>query len=357
MPTEVTPSAAIRHCKRRRRNARLVDIHRIDSRRAAFSLVELLVVIGIIGMLAALLIPAVQSSRAAAHRTACGNNLRQLGIAAHNYVAARGHFPSGSVAKEFPADPQHVWTFFRWSALAELTPFLENTAVHDALDLSVPLYGSNFAVRPENAAAVQIFIVEFLCPADVARRLSEGFAPTSYAACTGTGANGGTPRDTDGVFFINSQTSLARISDGVSKTALFSESILGEPRAANHDPRTDYKFAFLAPLSETLCSASVQWNVSDPRGFAWANGEFRSALYNHRMTPNAATPDCMGVQIGGDVRSRYTPYGWRAARSNHSGGVNLLLADGSLHYVSDEIDADAWQSLATIAGEEAAKLP
>ena len=327
------------------------------ARPLGFSLIELLVVIGIIGVLTALLIPAVQSSRTAASRTACANTLRQLGLAAHHHVSARGYFPSGSVAKEFPSDPQHAWTFFRWSALAQLTPFLENAAVYDALNLSVPLYGSNFAVRPENAEAVRVFVAEFICPADEARYLNEDFAPTSYAASTGTGAGGGSPRDADGVFFINSQTSTAQISDGTSKTALMSESMLGDPRPNNHDPQTEYKFSFLAPLSEALCNGTVQWNVNDPRGFSWANGEYRCALYNHRTTPNAATPDCIGVQIGGSVQTRYTPYGWRTARSRHPGGVNLLLADGSLQFIADEIDAAVWLAISTIGGAETAERP
>jgi len=323
----------------------------------AFSLVELLVVIAIIGVLVGLLIPAIQASRAAASRTSCMNNLRQLGVAAHNYVSAHDHFPSGSVSKEFPADPQHAWTFFRWSALAELTPFLENTAAYNALDLSVPLYGGNFEVRPENTEAVKIFVGEFLCPADEVRRVSEDFAPTSYAACTGSGAGGGTPRDTDGVFFVNSRVRIGQITDGTSKTALMSESILGEPRPANHDPQTEYKFAFLAPLSQALCNGTVQWNVSDPRGFAWVSGEYRCTLYNHHMTPNSATPDCMGVTIGGTAQTRYTPYGWRAARSRHPGGVNVMTADAALRFVADDVAPDVWQAMSTIEGGESNSLP
>jgi prepilin-type N-terminal cleavage/methylation domain-containing protein/prepilin-type processing-associated H-X9-DG protein len=321
--------------------------------RAGFSLIELLVVIGIVGVLVSLLIPALQFGRSAASRTACANNLRQLGLAAHHHESARGHFPPGSVAKPFPADPQHVWTFFRWSALAALTPYLENTAVYDALDLSIPLYGGNFAVRPENADAIRIFVPEFLCPADAPRRLSEDFAPTSYAACTGTGNGGGSPRDTDGAFFINSLTVTPQITDGTSKTAFMSESILGDPQSANHDPQTEYKFSFLAPISDALCNGTVQWNVSDPRGFAWANGEYRCTLYNHYLAPNADTPDCIGVQIGGPVQTRYTPFGWRAARSRHSGGVNLLMADGALQFIADQINHGVWRALSTIAGAEA----
>ena len=205
--------------------------------------------IAIIGILVGLLIPAVQASRAAAARNSCANNLRQIGLAAHNHQSALGYFPSGSVAKPFAAQPYTAWTFYRWSALASLTPYLENTAAYNALDLDGPaLRRHSFAVRPENVEAVKIFVPEFLCPSDICRPVHEDFAPTNYAVCAGTGAGGGTPRDTDGVFFINSQTTPAKITDGLSKTALASESLLGQPQPATpHDPQTEYKFAFSSP--------------------------------------------------------------------------------------------------------------
>src|SRR3954453_18547304 len=123
--------------------------------RAGFSLVELLVVIRIIGTLVALLIPAIQASRGAASRASCANNLRQLGLAVQNYVSARGHFPNGSMPKEFPAQPFTAWTLYRWSALAQLLPYLENAAAYGALNLTVPLYGGNFAIRPKNVQPVK----------------------------------------------------------------------------------------------------------------------------------------------------------------------------------------------------------
>jgi prepilin-type N-terminal cleavage/methylation domain-containing protein len=320
--------------------------------RPAFSLVELLVVIAIVGVLVGLLIPAVQSSRAAANRNSCANNLRQLGLAAHHHESALGFFPNGSVAREYPASPIVPWTLHRWSALASLTPYLENTAAYNALDLSVPLYGTNFAVRPENVDAVRIVVAEFLCPSDIGRPVSDDFAPTNYAVCAGSGARGGTPRDTDGVFYINSQTTAAQITDGLSKTALASESLLGQPQNGNHDPQLEYKFIHSAPVTEAACRSSSIWNYLDPRGFAWVNGEYRCGLYNHWRRPNSPEADCMGVQVGGGVKVQFTPFGWRTARSAHAGGVNLLLADGSLQFTADEIDADVWSALSTIAGHD-----
>ncbi len=223
----------------------------------------------------------------------------------------------------------------------------------------MPLYDPlRLDVRPENVEAVKIVVAEFLCPSDIGRPVSEDFAPTNYAVCAGSGGKGGTPRNTDGMFFINSQTTPAKITDGLSKTALASESLLGQSQLGpQHDPQWEYKFTFSAPISEAICSAVTQWNVSDPRGFAWVNGEYRCTLYNHHETPNSPVPDCMGVQIGGGIKLLYTPYGWRAARSNHPGGVNVLLADGSLRFVGDDVDPTAWKDLATIAGGEASAVP
>jgi prepilin-type N-terminal cleavage/methylation domain-containing protein len=327
------------------------------ARRRGFTLVELLVTIGIIGLLAGLLLPAVQASREAAKRNACANNLRQLGVAALHHESTRGAFPSGTISRPVPDDPGAPWNFYRWSALALLTPYLENSVVYDALDLSVPLYGASLTTRPENAEAVRLMVAEFLCPSDELRRVSEEFGPTNYVVSTGSGAGGGSPIATDGVFFVNSATTPAQITDGLSKTVLMSESLLGRPGENSRDPRTDYKFVFLAPLTETTCTSTNQWNITDPRGFSWANGEYRCALYNHHHTPNTEVPDCMGVLVGGSAEVKYTPYGWRAARSRHLGGVNVLSADGSQRFVGDDVDRAVWQGMATIAGREKSGEP
>ena len=321
-------------------------------RQLGFTLVELLVVIAVVSGLVALLLPAVQSARESARRTSCVNNQRQLVLAAQGFSAANQHFPSGAVAQEYPGNPQVQWTFYRWSALAALTPYLENSTAFQALDLSLPLFGADLLVTPQNEEGVKLIVSEFLCPSDIGRPVTPTFGPTNYAAATGTGIHGGSPRVTDGIFFVNSKTSTADIVDGLSKTALFSESVLGVPGTEGGDAQIDYKFALNAPLNEFLCNVSPQWNVSDPRGFSWVNGEYRCALYNHYLRPNSETPDCIGVLLGGGPRLQFTPYGWRTARSRHPGGVNLTRADGSVQFVSDAIDLTAWKALATIAGEE-----
>lgn len=308
--------------------------------------------IAIIGALVSLLLPAVQGAREAARRSSCTNNLRQLSLAATNHVSALGYFPSGSEAKAHPGSPITPWTLYRWSALAKLTPYMEQSVAHDTLRLDLPLYGSNLQVTPENAEAVRLVVGDFLCPSDIGVAVSETFGPTNYAACAGSGASGGSPHNTDGIFSVNSTTRPAEISDGLSKTALFSESLLGERHGENHNVQTEYKFAFTAPLTETLCQNTIQWNVTDLRGFAWVNGEYRCALYNHRLLPNSQTPDCMGVTIGGGVSTRYTPYGWRAPRSNHPGGVNVLTADGAARFVSEDVEEAAWRAMATMKGGE-----
>lgn len=329
-----------------------------------FTLVELLVVVAIVGVLTSMLLPAVQQAREASRRTSCTNRLRQLGLAMQNYTAARRTLPPGSVARPDPRSATTPWTFARWSALAAITPYLENEAARDALDLDQPLYRAN-AVTPDNLAGVRLVIVDFLCPSDQERPVDDRFGPTNYAVSTGTGVGGGTPIEVDGPFGVNSAVRLAQITDGLSKTVLASESTLGLPQpngaySASHD----YKFVTGAPLTESGCEGATAWNETDPRGFAWANGEHRCALYNHYQTPNSPTPDCLGVFFGGGppppsgnfLERLYTPFGWRAARSVHPGGVNAALADGSVRFVQDDVEFAAWRAGATIAAGDGRDL-
>ena len=152
-------------------------------RTSGFTLIELLVVMAILGILLALLLPAVQAARESARRVACQNNLKQLGIALQHHESARGEFPTGSESHQDPAAPSTPYGFYRWSALAHLLPYLENTAAYDSLNLSLPLYGANLQVTPANQPGVAVTISAFLCPSDQQTPVSPGFGPTNYATC------------------------------------------------------------------------------------------------------------------------------------------------------------------------------
>jgi prepilin-type N-terminal cleavage/methylation domain-containing protein/prepilin-type processing-associated H-X9-DG protein len=327
--------------------------------RRGVTLVELLVVVAIIGVLAGLLIPAVQQARETGRRASCTNNFHQLGLAMLHHESARRVFPIGSESREWPEQPLHPHQFFRWSALAHLTPYFENEDILRGLDLAVPLYGTAYQVMPQNQAIVARIVPMFLCPSDRGVSVADGFGPTNYAACAGSGAGGGTPFETDGMCYINSRTRSAHVTDGLSKTTLMSESILGDGPEAFSDGSfvnnvTTYAFIFSVPLTTNRCNRASSWNYTNRRGFSWANGEYRTGLYNHARTPNSSLIDCIGVDMTSDVKIQYAGYGWRAARSRHPGGVNVLMADGSGQFVEDGVDPAVWRALSTRAGGEVA---
>ncbi len=110
------------------------------------------------------------------------------------------------------------------------------------------------------------------------------------------------------------------------------------------DPAFDYKYVGTSPLTDALVASTTLLNYTDPRGFAWASGEYRCGMYNHYYPPNALQPDCVGVVLTGTTSTRYTAYGWRTARSRHPDGVNVLFADGSVQFLPDEIDPTIWRS-------------
>jgi prepilin-type N-terminal cleavage/methylation domain-containing protein len=328
-------------------------------KRPAFTLVELLVVIAIIGILVALTLPAIQSAREATRRTQCLNNLHQLGIALTNYESTNKHFPVGSESKAWAAAPGHAHTFYRWSALAHLTPYLENTAIYKSLDLSIPLYtDNNYQIAEVNKRAVATLVPELLCPSDSRQAVATGFGPSNYMTSTGSGTDGGSPFDTNGLFYINSQVKIKQITDGLSTTIAFSESLLGtgpesfaDRRLANN--QTTYVFLpSIVPITESARDAGTIFNFTNRRNFSWANGEYRTTLYNHYYTPNSDQIDCISQLFGGTDDKRFTSYGWHGARSNHVAGVNVIRADGSGHYVTDDIDPAIWRAMATRAGGE-----
>lgn len=340
------------------------------NQRRGFTLIELLVVLAIIGALISLLLPAIQKVHSAAQRIQCMNNLKQLGVALHHYHDNHQQFPAGAVAKPYPADFTVPPSSYRWSALAQLTPYLEQTSIYNSLDFSYPMYGGplqTFQPSPwpqalSNKETIAWPVKVFLCPSDRMVGVANGFGPSNYMACTGTGLNAGTAYDTNGMFYVNSKIRIKDVKDGTSNTAMMSESLLGEPYSGTGpvDPQTVY--AYVGPpvgnpgasVNDNDCANAITWNFDQPRGFSWADGQYRTTLYNHHYPPNYAQPDCIGVSgfVNPFDSQRYTSTGWKTARSRHPGGVNVLFGDGTTRFVGDGIDSSAWKALATRAGHE-----
>src|SRR3954462_7595703 len=163
-------------------------------RRTAFTLIELLVVIAIIAILIGLLLPAVQKVREAAARLKCGNNLKQLGLAMHNYEGATGKLPPlypgtapGSTAFNYK---------YTWSVIAQLNPYLEQTAIYNSMDLAQPMYDASNNITAANKFAVVQLVPLFLCPSDRGVPVSSAYGvtnmgPANYVASHGSGQSGG----------------------------------------------------------------------------------------------------------------------------------------------------------------------
>ena len=327
--------------------------------RQGFTLVELLVVIAIIGVLVALLLPAVQAAREAARRMQCSNNLRQYGLALQNHHGARKVFPASFLAykkDEFPErkilvvgdeyqSGQPYASNHSW--IVQLLPYLEQQALHSQIDFDVP--ANDFTPGNINMELRSLPLALTRCPSDTDAEWpgGEGFAPTNYVSCygnSGCAISTGCANDDDksnGFMFIASQTSIRQVTDGTSSTAAVSECLVGRPwvrivSSGNLDQ-------VLAGTSPPIDQNTTGWGG---RGASWFWGFRNHTLgFTTFMPPN----DPLTSNHEPEVK---TMHGYFAARSNHPGGVHSAMLDGSVRFVNDSIDILAWRAMGSIEGGE-----
>ena len=317
-----------------------------DSMRAGFTLIELLVVIAIIAVLIAMLLPAVQQARESARRLTCSNNLRQLGVAMHNFHSTYQCFPPGR------GDPLPGV----FSPYAFLLEHMEQTSVRQTIDFqqaptTFSVAGGVVYDGSVNLPAAKARISGLQCPSDSFAGGVPGseFGSTNYAANAGSGLKQwGSLTDSDGVFFKGSRIGLRDIVDGSTQTVAMSERLNGPGSQSSGPIESDVQRLILEipggnDTTPAVCALSSSGNCYRERGAKWILGNYGNTLYNHYHLPNISMWDCMNLQ----QQKALT-----AARSMHHGGVSVLLCDGSVRFVSNLIDASIWRALATRQGSE-----
>lgn len=345
------------------------------TRRRGFTLIELLVVIAIIAVLISLLLPAVQSAREAARRAQCVNNLKQIGLAMHNYESANGAFPWTQAPRSSryptPSNGSNGDEWANFGPLALMLPFMEQNAIYNAINFGFGIesyagpWGYSDAVQ---GTSVERVIASFICPSD-----GRGKGLNSYRVSNGTNWDWWSRESGAGAMVRpgganQKESSIAGITDGTSNTIAFFERIRGDGDGGKYSPGDVYHGgpgsqwgqptyvmsnpADAARLNSTLIPDCASFAASNPGstwnwgGRYWAAGEYTNSVGNINLTPNAKTPDCSawgGVGTG---------LGFFSARSYHSGGVNVTMADGSVKFIKDSINQQTWFAIATRSGGE-----
>jgi prepilin-type N-terminal cleavage/methylation domain-containing protein len=305
-----------------------------SSRPRGFTLVELLVVIAIIGILVALLLPAIQAAREAARRSQCSNNVKQLGLSLHNYHDTHAVFPPGVIANTLNAGTSFP-TNMSWMPL--LLPFMEQSALYDQLlPYMVTRASSNFPSELMNSV-----VPPLMCPSDPTASktgivhgtadpppdYNDGFSG-NYLLCHGselvTAANA---TGMNGMFFFRSRIRMASITDGTANTVMGGEIITLPENPGQRDWRGRYYRA-----------------------------EHLSSLFSTNLSPNTTAADYgRTCEAGNPIFARCTASvdpQYFFARSFHPGGVQVVLADASVRFVPDTINTQTWRDLGTRAGQE-----
>ncbi len=329
--------------------------------RRGFTLIELLVVIAIIAVLIALLLPAVQAAREAARRAQCVNNLKQIGLAIHNYESAIGGLPWG----------HGYFGWNDWSAGVLMLPYLEQGPLYNAINFA----NSGSAASPgwaQNLTIQRAVVNGLLCPSDT-DRMTNGYGHSNYCGNAGNNpnafyGNNGELGACNGVFFSVANgaksTMFRDITDGLSQTAGFSEKVKGQtiggvtdslladvsnPTSAvsqvaapgtgvdlNPNPYFTTCMATSPKIAANLAGGGIAF------GAYWFDGHPECGMYNHVMTPNTwACSDANVNDIGAFPPS-----------SRHSGGVNMMMMDGSVKFLKTSISPNIWWALGSRSGAE-----
>jgi prepilin-type N-terminal cleavage/methylation domain-containing protein/prepilin-type processing-associated H-X9-DG protein len=346
------------------------------SRRGGFTLIELLVVIAIIGVLIALLLPAVQAAREAARRAQCVNNLKQLGLAIHNYESTVASLPPTLCMTGTPGVV--AWTN-SFGAFPRILPFAEQGPVFNTINFDIDMYASG----GQNRTATATFLTLLVCPSEGRQEFTHNVGGRmnvcSYGFCEGdwfVWGGVGTTEYNRSAFGPNQARRLAQFRDGLSHTLWVSEAKAYTPyyrdcnpqgTLANFGPGKTYHSQNVPPpdadpyavAPEYRGGCALRNGVTEGAHVEWVESGVHHAGFTTAWPPNKAIQGGPNGEFPDmDLNSRREKIGGMSfaavtARSWHPGGVNVLFGDGSVRFVKSSIDGRTWRALGTVAGNEA----